>query len=97
MQLINTHPMNSTRNNLHYHDKMWKMNSMLKLTCEGDHHVVEDNSHAIVEQGLPKHIIVEVRVHSNLKNMFIHCKKKVNDFLIPSRDVTNQHSLAGKI
>ncbi len=70
MQLINTQPINSTRNNLHCHNEMWKkMNSMLKLTCEGDHHVVEDNSHAIVEKGLPEHIVVEVRVHSNLQNV----------------------------
>jgi hypothetical protein len=25
------------------------------LTCEGDHHVVEDNSHAIIEQRLTEH------------------------------------------
>jgi hypothetical protein len=36
------------------------------LTCEGDHHVVEDNSHAIVEQRLTKHHEVQVRIHSNL-------------------------------
>ncbi len=36
------------------------------LTCEGDHHVVEDNSHAVVEQGLPEHHEVQVRIHSNL-------------------------------
>ncbi len=42
------------------------MNSMLKLTCEGDHHVVEDDSYAIVEQGLPKHHEVQVRINTNL-------------------------------
>ncbi len=36
------------------------------LTCEGDHHVVEDNSHAIVEQGLPEHHEVQVRINTNL-------------------------------
>jgi hypothetical protein len=36
------------------------------LTCEGDHHVVEDNGHAIIEQRLPEHHEVQVRIHSNL-------------------------------
>jgi hypothetical protein len=36
------------------------------LTCEGDHHVVEDNSHAIVEQRLTEHHEVQVRINTNL-------------------------------
>ena len=39
-------------------------------TCERDHHVVEDDRHAVVEQGLAKHVVIEVRIHSNLPNSF---------------------------
>ena len=37
-------------------------------TCERDHHVVEDDRHAVVEQGLAKHVVIEVRIHPNLPN-----------------------------
>ena len=41
---------------------------IIKLTCKSDHHVVEDDRHTVVEQGLTKHHEVQVRIHPNLPN-----------------------------
>ena len=35
---------------------------IIKLTCKSDHHVVEDDRHTVVEQGLTKHHEVQVRI-----------------------------------
>ena len=37
------------------------------ITCKAVHHDIENHSHPVIEQGLPKHHVVQVTINSNFR------------------------------